>query len=1253
MSSLLQWNCRGLVSKWAESKMFFLLLAPIVIALQETWFLPTDPYNFSLFNYSLYRYDETDGERRHGGTALYISNDFVHDQITLNTPLQAVACTVRLNGRNIDVCSLYIPPNTDNSQLERNLHQLIAQFHHPFLLLGDFNAHNPLWARNIAISDPRGDIVEHFLDTHNLILLNKGDNTHFSLSYNTESAIDLSICSPQICTLFDWSVDCDIHHSDHYPIKINTTFDPHGDEVTNFVPRWNLRRADWAKFQEFCEIDHEQFQSPEHGITFLTNTILAAASASIPITSPSTRRKSVPWWTPAVAHAIAKRKRAFRSFLRHRDNIHKLARNRERAICQRVIREAKRSSWRSFLSQLTHTTPLSKIWSLVRSLSGKRSITNLPVIHINGQNITEPTAIVNAIADNISRCSSSNNYRPEFIERSRREFGMYPHLFDSDNAEVYNTNFTMLELRDAISSAGNTSTGPDKLHYEFFRHLPENTLQFILLTLNDLWNKQAFPAAWREAFVIPLLKPGKDRSNPTSYRPISLTSCFGKVFERMVGNRLNWYLEENNVLSKYQSGFRKHHTTYDHVIRLETDIRKGFKYKKSTTAVFLDISRAYDMVHKPVLIFKLHEIGLRGNMAKYLVGFLAGERSFQVKFRSVYSDTYSLQNGLPQGSCISPTLFNIMINDLFDTVPPNIEYSLFADDCAIWCTDRDSEHSVPRLQEALTNIEHWSKKNGFIFSPTKSAVVTFSKNNRMRQAPHLRLSGNIIPRLNSFKFLGIVLDSRLSMVKHIEHIKAKCSKRLNLFRCIASTEYGADRTTLLHLYKALVLPIIEYGAIIYAGASDNTLKKLETIQNSFVRISLGVMKTSPISSLQVEACIPPLHLRRVEQSFRYTSKIFFHPNHSTFKSLHVLPSIHHNYIGPSEKRSGLTIASRIKKFSGDLDYVLPEIRSLPRLDFPPWMARERQVMYLFDCPKALVSPQEAQQKFLDLQSHLQNFHFIFTDGSKVGERTSNAVYCSTDRHLTKTRLNDNTSIYIAELHAVYQALSFVQEKSLLRAVICTDSRSVVQSLQTANLSSSLLTHIHNIHQELANSGTHIKFLWVPGHSGIYGNEQADRYAKEALSFTNITILPVEYPSIKTSVRQAVRKIWQTHWTNIPQATQLRRIKPRIEHWSSATRDSRQEEKILARLRLGHTVYTHSYIYSKDPRPMCTLCHHPQTVEHIIIQCPTYRRQRIRITQFCTNENLAFNLENILGDSHPALLDLLFSFLRDIKILNKL
>ena len=523
----------------------------------------------------------------------------------------------------------------------------------------------------------------------------------------------------------------------------------------------------------------------------------------------------------------------------------------------------------------------------------------------------------------------------------------------------------------------------------------------------------------------------------------------------------------------------------------------------------------------------------------------------------------------------------------------------------------------------------------------------------MRQASELRIAGDVIPRLESFKFLGIVLDSRLSMVKHIDHIKAKCSKRLNLFRCIAGTEYGADRKTLLYLYKALVLPIIEYGAVIYAGASDNTLKKLDTIQNSFLRIALGAMKTSPIPSLQVEAFIPPLHLRRMEQSLRYTNKILFQPNHSTFKSLHVLPSIHHNYIGPSEKRSGLTIASRIKKFSTDLNYLQPEIHPVCKLNTPPWMMRERQVIHLFDCPKTQISPQETQQRFLNLQNQLHNFYFIYTDGSKDGERTANAIYCTHDQHVTKTRLNNNTSIYIAELHAVYQALCLIQQQGMHRAVICTDSQSVVQSLQTENSSSSLLAHILNIHQELSNGDTQIVFLWVPGHSDIYGNERADRFAKEALSIPNITHLPVEYPSLKTSIRQAMTKHWQEQWTDLSQATQLRRIKPLVELWSSSTRNSRREEKVLARIRIGHTAYTHSYIYAKDPRPMCRSCNHPQSVEHFVIHCQNYQRQRKRMTDFCTRENLAFNLAHILGDSHPVLLDLLFLFLRDIQIFEKL
>ena len=177
-SAILQWNVAGLVSKWGEARNFFSVLAPIIIALQETWFFPTDPYNFQLHNYTLYCFDQVGGERRHGGVALYISNDFSHSQIAINTTLQAVAWTIHINGRNIDICSIYIPPNYDNNGLLQQMNDLVRQFTHPYLLLGDFNAHSPDWWTS-QLLDGRGRQVEDFLSAHNLVTLTNNQPTHF------------------------------------------------------------------------------------------------------------------------------------------------------------------------------------------------------------------------------------------------------------------------------------------------------------------------------------------------------------------------------------------------------------------------------------------------------------------------------------------------------------------------------------------------------------------------------------------------------------------------------------------------------------------------------------------------------------------------------------------------------------------------------------------------------------------------------------------------------------------------------------------------------------------------------------------------------------------------------------------------------------------------------------------------------------------------------------------------------------------
>ena len=196
--------------------------------------MPTDPYNFQLHNYTLYRFDQVGGERRHGGVALYLSNDFTNQQIDLETELQAVDSTTYINGRNIDICTIYISPDYNNNELLQDLNNLVRQFHNPYILLGDFNAHSPVWWVEQAI-DARGRIIQDLIDQQNLFLINTNQPTHFNISHNTESAIDLSLCSPCLAPWFEWKVDTDIYNSDHYPISLHFGF-----EVTG-VPSFSLR----------------------------------------------------------------------------------------------------------------------------------------------------------------------------------------------------------------------------------------------------------------------------------------------------------------------------------------------------------------------------------------------------------------------------------------------------------------------------------------------------------------------------------------------------------------------------------------------------------------------------------------------------------------------------------------------------------------------------------------------------------------------------------------------------------------------------------------------------------------------------------------------------------------------------------------------------------------------------------------------------------------------------------------------------
>jgi Reverse transcriptase (RNA-dependent DNA polymerase) len=171
------------------------------------------------------------------------------------------------------------------------------------------------------------------------------------------------------------------------------------------------------------------------------------------------------------------------------------------------------------------------------------------------------------------------------------------------------------------------------------KYLPYTAPSSLLHILNDIWQTGSFPSSWSEATIIPLPKPDKNHNCPSNYKPIAITSCLCKTFERIMHNRLTWYLETNNILTELQSGFRRGRSTTDQLVRLESFVREAFVRGEHATAVFFDMEKAYDTTWKYGILHDLQNAGLRGCLPKFVSNFLSN-RKFNIRVGPYLSDTY-------------------------------------------------------------------------------------------------------------------------------------------------------------------------------------------------------------------------------------------------------------------------------------------------------------------------------------------------------------------------------------------------------------------------------------------------------------------------------------------------------------------------------------------------------------------------------------------------------------------------------------
>ena len=229
------------------------------------------------------------------------------------------------------------------------------------------------------------------------------------------------------------------------------------------------------------------------------------------------------------------------------------------------------------------------------------------------------------------------------------------------------------ELESALQSLKpKQAPSPDGVTNELLIHLGPEAKKKLLQIYNASWKHGIVPQEWKKAILIPIHKPGKPKNSPSSYRPISLTSCLCKLLERILNSRLMWFMEKERKFDDEQAGFRPCRSTEDQVTYLTQLIEEGFQAKKQTVVVWVDLEKAFDRVWTKGLLLKLLKTNITHKMYNWIKQYIHNRKA-KVCLKGKYSRTASFKQGVPQGGVLSPSLFLIFLNDLISTTSPNVK----------------------------------------------------------------------------------------------------------------------------------------------------------------------------------------------------------------------------------------------------------------------------------------------------------------------------------------------------------------------------------------------------------------------------------------------------------------------------------------------------------------------------------------------------------------------------------------------------
>ncbi|CAK1584849.1 unnamed protein product [Parnassius mnemosyne] len=706
------------------------------------------------------------------------------------------------------------------------------------VILGDFNAHHAEWLGSRS-TDHAGRSVYDFALAYGLTQLVTSPTRIPDVEDHVPSLLDLLLTSHP--DGYQVSVDAPLGSSDHCLIRSTVPLTLQSQLRSTACRRvWHYRSADWDGMRSFFASypwGRVCFSPEDPSVVAdsVADVVLQGMELFIPSSVVPIGGRSQPWFGRSCKIASRYKQECYRAWADA---------STSRDLNTSALKKKYNSASRSFKSVIAkaRSEHIGRIgeklvrlpsgtrafWSLAKAVQGNFCQPSLPSLHREDDSLAHAAK---EKADLLCSLFASNS--------TLDDGGNTPPTIPRCECSMPDVRFTQRSVRKALFSLDvSKSSGPDGVPPIVLKTCAPELAPVLTRLFRYSYSQGVVPNSWKTALVHPIPKKG-DRSDPSNYRPIAITSLFSKIMESIINCQLMRYLEDHQLISDRQYGFRRGRSAGDLLVYLTHRWAEAVESKGEALAVSLDIAKAFDRVWHKALLSKLPSYGLPEKLCKWITSFLA-DRSIKVVVDGACSDYKPINAGVPQGCVLSPTLFLLHINDMLLTG----SIHCYADDStgdalytgrANISRENVAEYRdklVSEVESLLNKVSDWGRLNLVQFNPQKTQVCAFTaKKNPFVVSPQFQ--GTPLAASASIGILGVDISNSVQFRGHLEGKAKLASKKLGVLSRARQYFMPAHR---LQLYKAQVRPHMEYCSHLWAGAPQCQLLPLDRIQRRAIRI---------------------------------------------------------------------------------------------------------------------------------------------------------------------------------------------------------------------------------------------------------------------------------------------------------------------------------------------------------------------------------------------------------------------------------